>query len=119
MGDEFSCRCRNRIADQAEKQAKRLTLSALKKLIDTFKFQKDGMDGQLFSPLSFPSLSLLFLYFPLFFSVSFRCCGQSSLFFSVYCYVFDPNCLPHSCELLHFSILQDSNTSVDRYITIH
>jgi hypothetical protein len=74
------------------------------------------MDGQLFSPTLFP-FPLSSLYFPLFFSLSFRRRGQSNLFFSVYCYVFDPNRLPHSCELLHFSILQDSSTSVDRYIT--
>jgi hypothetical protein len=66
----------------------RPTLSALKNLIDSFNSQKDGMDGHPFSPTFFPFPPSLRLFFPLFFSLSFRPSGQSFLFFFVRLYVF-------------------------------
>jgi hypothetical protein len=87
-------------------------------MIDTNKFQKDGMDGQLFSPTLFPfplSSSFIFLYSfpfrfvpvvsPIFFSLSISTYSILTAHTTVRTFAF-------------FFILQDS-ASVDRYITIY
>ena len=97
----MSCCCRNRwTADQAECR-EGLTLSAKRqrkfdRQVPSFK--RTEWTANFFHPLSFPSLSLLFVYFPLFFPFRFVLVVSPNVFLTVYLYVFDPNGLPHSAN---------------------